>query len=528
MGAKGSSILEFTNNLDNESISLHRVFSAVIRYDDAFKALIPELGKPGDNFTVEIINCPREYNQISAMLTDQAGTVMAYGKIGDPETGPKTFRMPDSLPFGSYHMIVFGEQINQGKVTDYISNLANGTISLNPEIIEEAKLKLEFLTVTIQDIEGLKITKTPESGELIQPQVNGNIVDIVFTAKEGYHFPEDYGSRFDKTDLAGLELIRISDTQIMITGKPETDVEIRLLPAISKLFIPFEKSPQNPPDDLFDANEGIGNTTAGMEYAFAPEATEWLKCDELVTKVAPGIWYVRYCETSNHYSSDAVEVTVAVIGEVVEPGIIKKSDGEYVLGSCMALRFVCEGLFDDCQGIFVDGKLMDEVGCTYEAGNTILTLTSDKLDTLEPGVHQITVSYGQDDNRVAEFMVIANEAGLFENTQVISAEQTDQEEIIEAELEPGGNDVAQTQSDQDANYEDQTIIGDVYECADYAESLDDNVAIAADMGNDSENSDTQIDSITTERAAATVVYLGMTLLSVVMVSLLKGKKKPSK
>ncbi len=528
MGAKGSGILEFTNDLDNESISLHRVFSAVIRYEDSFSAKIPEIGKPGQDFTVEVTSCPGEYNQVSAMLTDQSGTVMAYGRIGDPKKGPKTFKIPVEMPFESYNIIVFGEQINKGKATDYISNLVNGTVSLNPDIKKADEPKVKVHGVKVAAPEGLNITKTRESGELIQTSKNGNIDDIVFTANEGYYFPDDYVNKFDKDDLSGLQVIKYSDTMISITGKMEDDVQITMLPAVSKSFIPFEKSLQDPPVDLFDASEGIGNTTTGMEYSYSLDEPEWLGCDELITKVAPGIWYVRYGETMHLAASEPAIIEVTQIPETFKPGLIHKADGEYVIGSNQPLRFVCEGLIDDCRLIFVDGMELDKVEFTSESGNTIITLSCDYLDALEPGIHQLEVVYDFDDHRVAEFEVIPGNAVLFKGEDSMFEDQTSQKEFIGTLQETEENQVFEPGALMGAIMEDDVTTDDVYDVMDgYMESQEDYVT-GEDEENDPDDNVDQVESEVPQKAASTAAYIGMSLLSLVVVSLLKGKKKRDK
>lgn len=73
---------------------------------------------------------------------------------------------------------------------------------------------------------------------------------------------------------------------------------------------------------------GIGvitGTTADMEYAGSENADNWTDCTDGSTKVAAGIWYVRYKETDEKNASAAVQVTVT--GESTESDNQSGTDG---------------------------------------------------------------------------------------------------------------------------------------------------------------------------------------------------------
>ena len=78
------------------------------------------------------------YSQLSAMLVDKNGTVVAYGKIGDVVTGTVSIELPDEVDKGAYTLKVFAEKVNSSassNATDYASNM----ISFAFNIIEETK-----------------------------------------------------------------------------------------------------------------------------------------------------------------------------------------------------------------------------------------------------------------------------------------------------------------------------------------------------------------------------------------------------
>ncbi len=92
---------------------------------------------PGEKVTIEVTNIPtltsgNEYTQISAMLIDESGNVMAYGKISDSvATGEIEVTIPTMLWEGNYTLKVFAEDVNSSAdahATDYASNMVDITV----------------------------------------------------------------------------------------------------------------------------------------------------------------------------------------------------------------------------------------------------------------------------------------------------------------------------------------------------------------------------------------------------------------
>ena len=103
-----------------------------------FAATLPTKGTAGQDITVNITTLGTgTYNQISAILADDDGTVVAYGKIGEDGISDKTFALPSTLSAGNYTLHVFEEQVNSGNLTDYASKEVTGTIAISaaPNII---------------------------------------------------------------------------------------------------------------------------------------------------------------------------------------------------------------------------------------------------------------------------------------------------------------------------------------------------------------------------------------------------------
>lgn len=72
------------------------------------------------------------------------------------------------------------------------------------------------------------------------------------------------------------------------------------------------------PADLEGSAGVITGTTTDMEYAESEDADSWTACTAGSTKVAAGVWYVRYKETDEKNASAAVEVTVTEEGTASE------------------------------------------------------------------------------------------------------------------------------------------------------------------------------------------------------------------
>ena len=65
------------------------------------------------------------------------------------------------------------------------------------------------------------------------------------------------------------------------------------------------------PKNLTAGNREIIGTTSAMEYADSENATVWQTCQDGSTKVAAGIWYVRYKETDVAKASASVRVVIS-------------------------------------------------------------------------------------------------------------------------------------------------------------------------------------------------------------------------
>lgn len=116
---------------DNTSINTWKL--TLKNDNDSFAVTLPTTGHIGQEITVNVgtAGTKSEYTQTSAILSDSNDTVVAYGKIGDTETGDKTFTIPSSTAAGEYTLCVFEEQVNSSEETDYASNVVTGNITIS-------------------------------------------------------------------------------------------------------------------------------------------------------------------------------------------------------------------------------------------------------------------------------------------------------------------------------------------------------------------------------------------------------------
>ena len=95
---------------------------------------------------------------------------------------------------------------------------------------------------------GSNMTKTETSGEAEQTGLTGAMTDVVYTANEGYYFPENYSV----TAVNGISVTRDSYTQITVSGTPTADATIALT-------APTEKSKEATPTATFQGDYADGN-----------------------------------------------------------------------------------------------------------------------------------------------------------------------------------------------------------------------------------------------------------------------------
>lgn len=135
--------------------------------DTGFEAILPTTGTAGQEVTIGVSAIGNNtYNGISALLTKEDGSVVAYGEIGGSEVGDKTFTIPTDVVDGTYILHVFAEQQNGEYGTDYVSNEVAGGITIGPKVVDDTANSADTNTDTNTDTETTKKKdNVPKTGE---------------------------------------------------------------------------------------------------------------------------------------------------------------------------------------------------------------------------------------------------------------------------------------------------------------------------------------------------------------------------
>ncbi len=104
--------------------------------------------------------------------------------------------------------------------------------------------------------------------------------------------------------------------------------------------------------------------------------------------------------------TDPSEPDTTVEEVVVVP---ENSTFTYVAGSDTNAVIYCTGEFEDFINVMMDGILVDPSNYTAEEGSTIITFTSEYLDTLSLGEHTVTINF-TDDSVDVKLTIIKNTA----------------------------------------------------------------------------------------------------------------------
>ena len=113
-------------------------------------------------------------------------------------------------------------------------------ITVSGKLTTDTKLTLKEptekpATYTVTVIPAAHMTRKTNSGEAIQSGLTGVMKDVVYTAEDGYYFPESYSVEA----LNGITVTRNNDSEITVSGTPTANTEI-------KLMAPTEKTPTPP------------------------------------------------------------------------------------------------------------------------------------------------------------------------------------------------------------------------------------------------------------------------------------------
>ena len=154
---------------------------------------------------------------------------------------------------------------------------------------------------------GNHMTKTGTSGDAEQTGLTGAMTDVVYTADEGYYFPEEYSV----AEVSGIKVTRNSYTQITVSGTPTADATITLTAPTAKTTPAAPTTAAAVDCTTSDNNDGkITGVTTAMEYKKS-DAADWTAgTGSDITGLVPGTYYVRVKATETTNASTNQELTI--------------------------------------------------------------------------------------------------------------------------------------------------------------------------------------------------------------------------
>lgn len=134
--------------------------------------------------------------QVSAMILDNSGSVIYYGKINGKDATSSQITIPSDMAAGSYQLYVFAEDINGKKETDYASAMGNAidfTVSslLTPKIVTlPGASPITF---------GQKLSESQIQGGEVK--ADGQVIPGTFSWKDGSVMPSVADSTVTKYEV---------------------------------------------------------------------------------------------------------------------------------------------------------------------------------------------------------------------------------------------------------------------------------------------------------------------------------------
>lgn len=114
----------------------------------------------------------------------------------------------------------------------------SGTLTTNAKLtLTEPTAKSATYTVTVIPAEHM--TRKTDSGLATQSGLTGAMTNVVYTADEGYYFPEGYSVQGKN----GITVTRNDDSQITVSGTPTANTEIKLTAPTEKTTTPPSTEP---------------------------------------------------------------------------------------------------------------------------------------------------------------------------------------------------------------------------------------------------------------------------------------------
>ena len=176
-------------------------------------------------YTVTVTPADHMKRETTSGLETQSGLTGAMKDV--VYTAEDGYYFPESYSVSSENGIKVTRK-DDSQITVSGTPTANTVIQLTAPTEKPA-------TYTVTVIPVAHMTRKTNSGEAIQSGLTGVMKDVVYTAEDGYYFPESYSVEA----LNGITVTRNNDSEITVSGTPTANTEI-------KLMAPTEKTPTPP------------------------------------------------------------------------------------------------------------------------------------------------------------------------------------------------------------------------------------------------------------------------------------------
>ena len=197
------------------------------------------------------------------------------------------------------------------------------------------------------------MTKTTDSGAASQTGLTGAMTPVVYTANEGYYFPENYSV----AEVNGISVTRNSYTQITVSGTPTADAAVTLAAPTAKTTPSAPTTAAATDCTTADNNDGkLTGVTTAMEYKKS-DADSWTDgTGNDITGLVPGTYYVRIKATDTTLASDNQELTINAVAAKAHLTLNVGENGKVVMGSGIYGKGSTDGL-NVSEDIDLKGKL---------------------------------------------------------------------------------------------------------------------------------------------------------------------------
>ena len=268
--------------------------------------------------------------------------------------------------------IVCAISVKDGQVK-YAPADGNGRNTFNKDSLYDV-ISQDSYTVTITP--GEHMTKTSDSGNATQENLNKGMTPVVYTADAGYHFPSDYAV----DTVKGIMVRRDSSRQITVYGTPSANAAIKLT----------------------DATEGI----LAENTITKPVAKTGLKYNGTKqTGVAAGDYYTLTGDKATNAGKHTATATLNSADYKWEDGTTDAAEIEWEIAQADKIKVTAEdktAYAGDAvpensytvEGLFGEDKLGGEASYKYRLINEDETLgdETDAPDMDKEGRYQIRIS----------------------------------------------------------------------------------------------------------------------------------------